>query len=263
MATPDAPAVDDPINDKPMPLLDHLIELRTRLLWSMGAFLLCFFICYHFSTAIYSFLAQPLANILITRGGNRRLIYTALYEAFFTYLKVGFFGAAFLSFPVVATQIYMFVAPGLYRSEKRAFLPFLLATPVLFVAGAALAYYFVFPAAWTFFLSFETADGAGGLPVQLEAKVSEYLGLVMRLIFAFGLAFQLPVLLTLLAKVGIITSRGLKKYRRYAYVGMFVIAAIITPPDVITQTGLAVPLILLYEISIFTAGLVEPKPVEV
>ena len=263
MATPDAPAVDDPINDKPMPLLDHLIELRTRLLWSMGAFLLCFFICYHFSTAIYSFLAQPLANILITRGGNRRLIYTALYEAFFTYLKVGFFGAAFLSFPVVATQIYMFVAPGLYRSEKRAFLPFLLATPVLFVAGAALAYYFVFPAAWTFFLSFETADGAGGLPVQLEAKVSEYLGLVMRLIFAFGLAFQLPVLLTLLAKVGIITSRGLKKYRRYAYVGMFVIAAIITPPDVITQTGLAVPLILLYEISILTAGWVEPKPVEV
>ncbi len=263
MATPDAPAVDDPINDKPMPLLDHLIELRTRLLWSMGAFLLCFFICYHFSTAIYSFLAQPLANILITRGGNRRLIYTALYEAFFTYLKVGFFGAAFLSFPVVATQIYMFVAPGLYRSEKRAFLPFLLATPVLFVAGAALAYYFVFPAAWTFFLSFETTDGAGGLPVQLEAKVSEYLGLVMRLIFAFGLAFQLPVLLTLLAKVGIITSRGLKKYRRYAYVGMFVIAAIITPPDVITQTGLAVPLILLYEISIFTAGLVEQKPVDV
>jgi len=263
LAPPDGPAVDDPINDKPMPLLDHLIELRTRLLWSMGAFLLCFFVCYHFSTAIYSFLAQPLANILITRGGNRRLIYTALYEAFFTYLKVGFFGAAFLSFPVVATQIYMFVAPGLYRSEKRAFLPFLLATPVLFVAGAALAYYFVFPAAWTFFLSFETSDGAGGLPVQLEAKVSEYLGLVMRLIFAFGLAFQLPVLLTLLAKVGIITSRGLKKYRRYAYVGMFIIAAIITPPDVITQTGLAVPLILLYEISIFTAGLVESKPVDV
>ena len=263
LATPGGPAADDPINDKPMPLLDHLIELRTRLLWSMGAFLLCFFFCYHFSTAIYSFLAQPLANILIHRGGNRRLIYTALYEAFFTYLKVGFFGAAFLSFPVVATQVYMFVAPGLYRSEKRAFLPFLLATPVLFVAGAALAYYFVFPAAWTFFLSFETSDGAGGLPVQLEAKVSEYLGLVMRLIFAFGLAFQLPVLLTLLAKVGIITSRGLKKYRRYAYVGMFIIAAIITPPDVITQTGLAVPLILLYEISIFTAGLVEPKPVDV
>ena len=260
MATTDDPATDDPINDKPMPLLDHLIELRTRLLWSMGAFLLCFFICYYFSKGIYSFLAQPLADILIQRGGNRRLIYTALYEAFFTYLKVSFFGAAFLSFPVIATQIYMFVAPGLYRSEKRAFLPFLLATPVLFVGGAALAYYFVFPAAWRFFLSFETSDGAGGLPVQLEAKVSEYLGLVMRLIFAFGLAFQLPVLLTLLAKVGIISVAGLKKYRRYAYVGMFIIAAIITPPDVITQTGLAIPLILLYEISILTAGWVAPKP---
>ena len=260
MATTDDPATDDPINDKPMPLLDHLIELRTRLLWSMGALLLCFFFCYYFSKNIYSFLAQPLADILIQRGGNRRLIYTALYEAFFTYLKVAFFGAAFLSFPVIATQIYMFVAPGLYRSEKRAFLPFLLATPVLFVGGAALAYYFVFPAAWTFFLSFETTDGGGGLPVQLEAKVSEYLGLVMRLIFAFGLAFQLPVLLTLLAKVGIISVAGLKKYRRYAYVGMFIIAAIITPPDVITQTGLAIPLILLYEVSIITAGWVAPKP---
>ena len=260
MATTDDPATDDPINDKPMPLLDHLIELRTRLLWSMGALMLCFFFCYYFSKEIYSFLAQPLADILIQRGGNRRLIYTALYEAFFTYLKVAFFGAAFLSFPVIATQVYMFVAPGLYRSEKRAFLPFLLATPVLFVGGAALAYYFVFPAAWRFFLSFETSDGAGGLPVQLEAKVSEYLGLVMRLIFAFGLAFQLPVLLTLLAKVGIISVAGLKKYRRYAYVGMFIIAAIITPPDVITQTGLAIPLILLYEISILTAGWVAPKP---
>ncbi len=260
MAATDDPTTDDPINDKPMPLLDHLIELRTRLLWSMGAFMLCFFLCYYFSKQIYSFLAQPLADILINRGGNRRLIYTALYEAFFTYLKVSFFGAAFLAFPVIASQIYMFVAPGLYRSEKRAFLPFLLATPVLFVGGAALAYYFVFPAAWTFFLSFETSDGAGGLPVQLEAKVSEYLGLVMRLIFAFGLAFQLPVLLTLLAKVGIITQAGLKKYRRYAYVGMFIIAAIITPPDVITQTGLAIPLILLYEISIVTAGWVAPKP---
>lgn len=261
MASSDVPT-DDPINDKPMPLIDHLIELRTRLLWSMGAFIVCFALCYYFSRGIYSFLVQPLADILATRGANRRLIFTALYEAFFTYLKVAFFGAAFISFPVVATQVYLFVAPGLYRSEKRAFLPFLLATPVLFIGGAALAYYFVFPAAWTFFLSFESTDGAGGLPVQLEAKVSEYLSLVMKLIFAFGLAFQLPVLLTLLAKVGIISSRGLKKYRRYAYVGMFVVAAIITPPDVITQTGLAVPLIILYEISILTAGWVETKPVE-
>ena len=154
---------DDPINDKPMPLLDHLIELRKRLLWSAVAFFVCFGLCYYFSRDIYSFLVQPLANILVTRGASRRLIFTALYEAFFTYLKVAFFGAAFISFPVVASQVYLFVAPGLYRSEKRAFLPFLLATPVLFVAGAALAYYFVFPAAWTFFLSFESNDGAGGL----------------------------------------------------------------------------------------------------
>jgi sec-independent protein translocase protein TatC len=254
---------EDPIDDKPMPLLDHLIELRRRLLWSAIAFIVCFGFCYYFSRDIYSFLVQPLANILEGRGANRRLIYTALYEAFFTYVRVAFFGAAFLSFPVVASQLYMFVAPGLYRSEKRAFLPFLLATPILFVLGAALAYYFVFPAAWRFFLSFESPTGAGGLPIQLEAKVSEYLGLVMKLIFAFGLAFQLPVLLTLLAKVGIVTSSGLKRYRRYAYVGMFIIAAIITPPDVITQTGLALPLISLYEVSIYCARLVEPKPVDV
>ncbi len=255
---------DDPINDKPMPLLEHLIELRRRLLWSAVAFFICFGVCYHFSGDIYSFLAQPLADILEEKGGvNRHLIFTQLYEAFFTYLKVAFFAAAFISFPVIATQIYLFVAPGLYRSEKRAMLPFLVAAPFLFFLGGALAYYFVFPAAWRFFLSFESNNGAGGLPVELEAKVSEYLSLVMKLIFAFGLAFQLPVLLTLLAKVGIISSAGLKKYRRYAYVGMFIVAAIITPPDVITQSGLAIPLILLYEISIFTAGMVEPKPVDV
>lgn len=263
MAPSDVPITDDdPINDKPMPLLDHLIELRRRLMWSLLAFALTFAVCYHFSTQIYSFLAQPLADILVTKTGqNRRLIFTALYEAFFTYLKVAFFGAAFFSFPVWMTQLWLFVAPGLYRSEKRAFAPFLIATPVLFVAGAALAYYFVFPAAWSFFLSFETTDGGGGLPVQLEAKVSEYLGLVMQLILAFGVAFQLPVLLTLLAKVGIVSSAGLKRYRRYAYVGMFIVAAIITPPDVITQVGLAIPLIALYEISILSAGFVETKPV--
>jgi sec-independent protein translocase protein TatC len=218
---------NDPIDDKPMPLLDHLIELRRRLMWSIGAFIICFMGSYYFSSRIYFFLAEPLATVLREQGNpDPHLIYTQLYEAFFTRIKVAFFAGAFIAFPIIANQLWLFVAPGLYRSEKRAMLPFLAATPVLFLLGAALAYYFVFPFAWRFFASFQDPTGGGGVPIELLPRVSEYLDLVMKLIFAFGLTFELPVLLTLLARVGIITSRGLKRFRRYAYVGMFVIAAI-------------------------------------
>jgi sec-independent protein translocase protein TatC len=202
-----------------------------------------------------------LADILAAQsGGERRMIFTALYEAFFTYLKVAFFGAVFFSFPIWATQLWLFIAPGLYRSEKKAITPFLIASPFLFVAGAALAYYFIFPLAWQFFISFETPSDGGALPVQLEAKVSEYLSLVMQMILAFGLAFQMPVALTLLCRVGILNVEQLRKGRRYAIVGIFVVAAILTPPDIISQVGLAVPMILLYELSIWAAIWLTPKP---
>ncbi len=249
---------EDDLEGGKMPLLDHLMELRQRLVVSFVAFILCFFVGYWAAEPIFTFLVQPLADITAGQQG-RRMIYTALHEAFFTYIKVGFFFAACVSFPIVSMQIWKFIAPGLYRHERRAAIPFMVATPILFTIGAAMVYYVVVPLAWKFFLGFEHPGGNGDLPLVLEPKVDQYLSLVMRLIFAFGVAFELPVLIVLLAKVGIVSVDGLRAKRKYAIVIAFVAAAILTPPDVISQVMLAVPIIILYEISILCARMIEKK----
>ena len=247
------------MTEKKSTVSEHLIELRSRLLKSIIFLLITFIICYIFSDKIYNFLVDQYAQAVKDDGNNRRLIFTALHETFLTYLKLAFFAAFFFSCPLILMQIWKFVAPGLYKDEKLALLPFLIATPVLFLLGGMLVYYLIMPLAIKFFLSFETAAINGSLPIQLEAKVNEYLSLVMRLILAFGISFQLPVFLTLLAKVGFITSEYLKTRRKYVVIIIFSMAAILTPPDPITQIGLALPLLLLYEISIFTVKFVEKK----
>ncbi|MBO6580644.1 MAG: twin-arginine translocase subunit TatC [Thalassospira sp.] len=243
-------------HDKQMPIMEHLIELRNRLTWAVLALFITFGVCYYFVEDIYGFLVQPLAEIM---GPDRRMIYTALTEVFFTYVKVSFFAACFVSAPVFLGQFWAFVAPGLYKNERSAFMPFIFATPILFLMGGALVYYLIMPLAWKFFLSFEQAGGASNLAIQLEAKVGEYLSLVMKLIFAFGLCFQLPVLLTLMARAGIVTADGLARRRKYAIVIAFGFAAVLTPPDLISQIGLGIPIIILYEISIIMARISERK----
>ena len=240
---------------KEMSLIDHLTELRKRLLWSFIYIIIIFVICFYFASDLFYFLAKPLVNLLQTDKGQG-FIYTALQEAFFTELKIAFFFALFFAFPLIAIQIWKFVAPGLYKHEKNAFLPFLMATPILFFAGGAMVYYLIAPLAWNFFLSYQNMSDSG-VPIRLEAKMGEYLSLMMRFIFAFGLAFQLPVVLGLMAKVGIVTYTSLQKFRKYAIVIAFLSAAFLTPPDPFSQISLALPIIILYEISIYIAKIIQ------
>ncbi len=250
------PADEEAIEATKAPLLDHLIELRKRLVASLAAFAICFIVCFAFARHIYAFLTEPLAHALAGQP-NHHLIYTALYETFFTYVKVGMFAGLCLSFPIVAAQLWMFIAPGLYKHERRAFLPFLVATPILFFVGAAFVYYVMLPFAIRFFVGYETPGGHGALGIELQAKVSEYLDFVTTLIFAFGLCFQLPVLLSLLGRVGIVSSAQLRSVQRYAILGIVALCAVITPPDPFSMMSLALPLIVLYEISIWCVRLIE------
>lgn len=231
------------VDDSKMPLLDHLIELRSRLLWSFLTLAIAFGISLYFARPIFGFLVQPLLA-----SGQTKLIYTAIFEAFFVEIKVAFFAATFFSFPVFATQLWRFVAPGLYSKEKRAFLPFLLATPVLFITGASMAYFMAIPVALEYLLGF--GGNVGGVEQQALPGVDNYLNFVMKFIFGFGISFLLPVLLMLLERAGIVTLEQLKSARRYAIVGAFAIAAVLTPPDVVSQLLLAIPLCILYELAL-------------
>lgn len=245
------------------PLLEHLIELRKRLLWSVGALFIAFGLCWTVAGDLFEFLAKPLIDAFGDQA-DAKLIFTSLTEKFFVDIKIGFYAALFVTFPIIANQLWRFVAPGLYKNEQRALLPYLVASPVLFFTGGAIVYYGIMPLAWNFFLSYQNVDpGAAASSDFIEIvalpKVSEYLSLVIKLIFAFGLFFQMPVALTLMAQAGIVSADGLASKRKYAIVIMFGVAAILTPPDIISQIGLALPGLLLYEISIFLARRIERK----
>ena len=240
-------------------IVDHLEELRRRLIKTFIFFMLALFVAYFFAGDIYQILVEPLAQA--SPGEERKMIYTSLTEAFFTYLNLALFAAFFLTFPFIAAQLYLFLSPGLYQREKKTLIPFLIAAPILFILGAMMVYFIVMPLAWKFFLSFETNTG---VPIKLEAKVDQYLSLVMHLIIGFGIAFQLPIILTLLAKMGIITVDGLKKSRRFAIVIIVIVAAFMTPPDVISQLTLSAALYALYEASIISCRMmVNPKTTDV
>ena len=239
--------------------ISHLAELRKRLIHSFIFLVIFFVVCYFFAEHLYGFLVEPFARAVRDDGTERRLIFTALQETFLTYLKVSFFTAFFVTCPFILMQIWKFIAPGLYKHEKVAILPYLVLTPILFFLGGMLVYYLIMPLAIKFFLSFESAGLSTNLPIQLEAKVNEYLSLVMKLIFAFGISFQLPVVLSLLARIGVVDSQFLKTRRKYVIVIIFAAAALLTPPDPITQIGLAIPLLILYELSIYSVKIIENK----
>ncbi|GAA5540639.1 MULTISPECIES: twin-arginine translocase subunit TatC [Brucella/Ochrobactrum group] len=253
---------EDEIEQSAAPLLEHLIELRRRLIWAILAFFVAFVFCFAFAKHLFNLLVVPYQWAIDWAGMDRskaELIYTAPQEFFFTQVKVAMFGGIVLAFPIIAAQIYKFVAPGLYKHERMAFLPFLIASPLLFLLGGALVYFFFTPMVMWFFLAMQQTGGAGEVQISLLPKVSEYLSLIMTLIFAFGLVFQLPVITSLMARVGLVTSAGLKDKRKYAIVIAFVVAAVLTPPDPASQIGLALPTILLYEISIIVARMIEKK----